>query len=67
MNALLENLGYPARILAIIVFIVGLHLMVILVRAIGSKLMVLLPRGTLLQPMNSFLEYLSRGHPRRAG
>ena len=46
MNALLSNLNYPLRILAILGLIIGLHLMVILVRALGSRLMLVLPRGT---------------------
>ena len=46
MNTLLENLGYTARILAIIGFIIGVHLMVILVRALGSRDLLVLPRGT---------------------
>ena len=46
MNTLLENLGYTARILAIIGFIIGVHLMVILVRALGSRFLLVLPRGT---------------------
>ena len=49
MNVLLANLDYPVRILAIIGFIIGVHLIVILVRALGSKLMLILPRGTFVK------------------
>ena len=46
MNALLSNLNYPLRILAILGLIIGVHLIVILVRALGSRLMLVLPRRT---------------------